>query len=118
MTKEEAVQYLEDYCKMYADIAPERFLEALEIVLSKPSLPSNLFEAKHAFSEKRFPNEKKAPLRRAARIGYEAGAEWMAEQGVSMTITDDTEWTDVDKFVHSNCDGASIIQIRKKNGSA
>lgn len=42
MTKEEAVQYLEDYRKMYADIAPERFLEALDILLSNPSVPSDL----------------------------------------------------------------------------
>ena len=47
----------------------------------QPSLPSDLDEAKLAFSEERFPDEKMAPLRRAARIGYEAGAEWLAGQG-------------------------------------
>lgn len=41
-------------------------------------------------------------------------AKWMAEQGVSMEITDETKWIDVDTFVHRNCDGTTIIQIRKK----
>ena len=46
--------------------------------------------------------------------GYEKGAEWMAGQGVSMSITDETEWADVDSFVHKNVSGNVILQIRKK----
>ena len=34
MTLEEAKDYLDNYRKMYADIAPERFLEALDVLLS------------------------------------------------------------------------------------
>jgi hypothetical protein len=45
---------------------------------------------------------------------FKAGAEWMAGQGETMQITDDTQWEEVDRFVHRNCDGASAIQIRKK----
>lgn len=45
---------------------------------------------------------------------FKAGAEWMAVQGETMQITDDTQWEEVDRFVHRNCDGASAIQIRKK----
>lgn len=46
---------------------------------------------------------------------FKEGAEWMAGQGASMIITDETEWAEVDVFVHRNCDGAGIIQIRKKD---
>lgn len=48
------------------------------------------------------------------RNAFKNGVKWMAEQGVSMEITDETKWTDVDTFVHRNCDGAIVIQIRKK----
>ena len=58
----------------------EELLDFLDDCDKQHSLPSNLFEAKHAFSEERFPDEKMAPLRRAARIGYEAGAKWDREQ--------------------------------------
>lgn len=54
---------------------------SINMIYDRPSLTSDLDKAKLAFSEERFPDEKMAPLRRAARIGYEAGAEWMAGQG-------------------------------------
>lgn len=37
MTREEAVQYLENYRKMFADIAPEKFIEALDVILADPN---------------------------------------------------------------------------------
>lgn len=64
-TASEGLDYIESY---------------INLIRREYSLPSDLEEAKHEFSEKRFPNEKMAPLRRAARIGYEAGAEWQKEQ--------------------------------------
>lgn len=42
--------------------------------MTNEELIAKIEKAKHAFSEERFPDEKMAPLRRAARIGYEAGA--------------------------------------------
>lgn len=38
----------------------------------------------------------------------------IAGRGVSMIITDETKWEDIDLFVHRNCDGATVIQIGKK----
>lgn len=84
----------------------------------QPELPSNLDEAAEEYAWK-----KEEPLSDGERLSFcfkpridafKAGAEWMAGQGVGMVITDETEWAEVDKFVHSNCDGASVIQIRKK----
>lgn len=54
--------------------------EEKEVKESEKPVPADLFEAKHAFSEERFPDEKMAPLRRAARIGYEAGSKWQKSQ--------------------------------------
>ena len=45
---------------------------------------------------------------------FKAGAKWMVEQGVSMETTDETEWSDVDLFIHRNVTGGTIVQIRKK----
>ena len=45
MTKVEAIDYLDNYRKMYADLAPEKFLEALDILLSEYELPADLDEA-------------------------------------------------------------------------
>lgn len=45
MTRVEAIDYLDNYRKMYADIAPEKFLEALDILLSESELPENMDEA-------------------------------------------------------------------------
>jgi len=35
MKLEEAIDYLDNYRKMYADLAPEKFLDALDCVLEK-----------------------------------------------------------------------------------
>ena len=44
MTREEAIDYLDNYRKMYAELAPERFLEALDVILSESQLHSNIDE--------------------------------------------------------------------------
>ena len=31
------IQYLENYRKMFADIAPEKFIEALDVILADPN---------------------------------------------------------------------------------
>ena len=46
-----------------------------------------------------------------------AGATWMAGQGVTLKVTDDTTWGEVNDFIHRNCDGVKEIQIRKKEES-
>ena len=45
-------------------------------------------------------------------IAFTAGAQWLAEKGVTMSIDDNTEWADVDSFVHRNVDNKTVIQIR------
>ena len=45
---------------------------------------------------------------------FKAGAKWMAEQGVSMEITTEVDWTDIDKFVYKHSGDNVIIQMRKK----
>lgn len=37
MTKEKAIDYLDNYRKMYAELAPEMFLEALDVLLNECS---------------------------------------------------------------------------------
>lgn len=78
MTKEEAKEYLDNYRKMYAELAPERFLEALDIMLNEPLLPSNLDEAAEEYSNNldyyHYTGDDPA-------VAFKAGAEWMAGQG-------------------------------------
>lgn len=46
---------------------------------------------------------------------YYVGAEWMAEQGVSMEVVRGVPWRAVDAFIHDHdYSEDSIIQIRKK----
>ncbi len=126
MTKEEAILVLDSLSTWFGYERPitEEIVEAIK-TLSKPLLPFNLFQAKLAFSERRFPDEKMAPLRRAARIGYEAGAEWMAEQGETFEgVIRDNGFIDFDEYGSSmmipsnvscfNNGDKVIIQIRKK----
>lgn len=100
------------FCWYQVELIPEPIDEC------KPSLPSNLDEAakKIAYGVcKQLPNgTEKDSIVYYAILAAIAGAEWMTEQGVSMQITDDTEWEEVDSFIHKNVDGGSIIQIRKK----
>ena len=96
----------------------------------QPSLPSNLDEAAEKAGLEYAPkqggeaidangdvyatDDVEWPSRCGFMKGFKAGAEWMAGQGATMEITDDTEWADLDSFVHKNVTGGSIIQIRKK----
>lgn len=84
-----------------------KYQERLERL--QPYLPSNLDEAAEEFGKRQ--GLELAPF---GRKFVKAGAKWLSKQGVSMEITDETEWADVDNFVHRNCDGATVIQIRKK----
>ena len=85
-------------------------------MLSKSSLPSNLDEAANNYGidirlgYPRVMDETDRYIYNA----FKAGAEWMAGQGATMEITDDTKWADLDSFVHKKVTGGSIIQIRKK----
>ena len=81
----------------------------------QPSLPSNLNEAAKEYVEQFGYDRKQDGLAIDFAVGdFIAGAEWMAGRGVSMIIADETEWADVDLFVHRNCDGRTVIQIRRK----
>lgn len=82
-----------------------------------PKLPDNLDEAAEEIASDiapKYPDIGWDECFEKIKDGIKAGAEWMAGQGVSMIINDDTEWADVDSFIHKNVDGCSIIQIRKK----
>lgn len=87
MTKEEAIDYLDNYRKMYAELAPERFLEALDILLSKSPLPSGIDEAAEETAKKYYCSclEKHNETGicngcENVKISFKAGAEWMAGQ--------------------------------------
>ena len=121
MTKQEAKEYLNNYRKMYAELAPERFLEALNIMLNEPSLPSNLDEAAEEYCSKC--REKGFHL--SPWSAFKAGAEWMAGQGE--TIDCSIDWYDgpipdcSEEQLFSAIEKAElevgdkvIIQIRKK----
>ena len=94
MTREEAVQYLENYRKMFADIAPEKFIEALDVILADPLL-SNLDEAAEKYANNEHPDEScvgrwgagdyESPIdreydREIAKDAFKAGAEWAIKQ--------------------------------------
>ena len=94
MTRKEAVQYLENYRKMFADIAPEKFIEALDVILADPLL-SNLDEAAEEYANKEHPDEPcvgrwgtgdyEPPIdreypREIAKDAFKAGAEWVIKQ--------------------------------------
>lgn len=72
---------------MYASLAPERFLEALDIILSEPSFPSNLDEAAKKIVIQLHPcMEYSSVMGDRLTMGelvelVKAGAKWMAEQG-------------------------------------
>lgn len=86
MTKAEAKEYLDNYRKMYADLAPERFLDALDIMLNEPSLPSNLDEAAEEIASDIAPTHPDIGWNECfekIKEGIKAGAEWMAGQGVT-----------------------------------
>ena len=95
MTKDEAKDYLENYRKMYADLAPEKFLEALDIVLATPSMPSKLEEMNESAKELAYKTWSDGENWSDAAIKtFQAGAEWLAAQGI--TIKGDTD----DEYVH------------------
>lgn len=137
MTKAEAKEYLDNYRKMYADLAPERFLEALDIMLNEPSLPSNLDEAAEEHlpeSHGYFPcgislnaSEEEGWSKEQMLAMFKAGAEWMAGQGVSVdglagycmgdVLCPDFELEEMSaKLKHAGFQSGDkvVVQIRKK----
>lgn len=79
----------------------------------QPSLPSNMDEAANEYFLNTYGIDNIAiseDIKRAVKFG----AKRMAEQGISLIITDDTKWAEVDSFVHKNVTGESVIQIRKE----
>lgn len=85
----------------------------------QPPLPANLDEAAKQIAydvcKDLYNGQEKDAIVYYAILAAIRMAKWMAEQGASMEITDETEWADVDTFVHRNCDGDKVIvQIRKE----
>lgn len=128
MTKEE-LNYIKDaFSQIIDDIAgnPDwneaaravaSDLGTLERELEKKvaCLPSSLDEAADEYVQTLAERaDENLRIDTTLETAFKAGAEWLAGQGVSMQITDDTEWADVDSFIHKKVDGDSIIQIRKK----
>ena len=111
MTQEEAKEYLDNYRKMYADLAPERFLEALDIMLNEPSLPSNLDEAAQKVEDYYDVGEEHGYLychRGDIKDAFKAGAEWMAEQGITVEGDVEGNWRNQEDapyeiYVTSDC---------------
>lgn len=81
MTREEAVQYLENYRKMYADMVPEKFIEALDVILVD-TLPSNLDEAAAKYLESQTPADQGEEM--TIYNAFKEGAKAITNQGVSL----------------------------------
>ena len=131
MTQEEAKEYLDNYRKMYADLAPERFLEALDIMLNEPSLPSNLDKAAEEIASDIAPTHPDIGWDECfekIKDGIKAGAEWMAEQGITVEGDVEGNWRNQEDapyeiYVTSDClpqdtefkfGDRVIVQLRKK----
>ena len=122
MTREEAKTYLENYRKMFADLAPERFLEALDCILSQPSLPSDLDEAAFKYEDSSEYPPANQEEERMVYDAFKAGAEWMAGQGESIVAkiglaTEEICCTISEETLDSlgvQADDEIILQIRKK----
>lgn len=104
--------WLKDIIQTDCDVEDE---SRKKVTVQEASIPSNLDEAANNYGidirlgYPRVMDETDRYIYNA----FKAGAEWMAGQGVSMSITDETEWADVDSFVHKNVSGNVILQIRK-----
>ena len=111
-----SIQSQGDYGQSCHIVAYENIISLIEsIQQEQPSLPSNIDEAAKEYVEQFGYDRKQDGLAIDFAVGdFIAGAEWMAGRGVSMIIADETEWADVDLFVHRNCDGRTVIQIRRK----
>lgn len=91
------------------------FLDTLE-TKELPSLPSNLDEAAKDYARCYTESDNGNggdDWEDDILIAFKAGARWLAEKGVTMSVDDNTEWEDVDTFVHMNVDSKTVIQIRK-----
>ena len=81
MTKEVAINYLKNFRMIYADFAPKRFIEALDYILSQPSLPSDLDEAaKDSWAVYEYRESPMGLYSTCYADGFKAGAEWQIEQ--------------------------------------
>lgn len=80
MTKEEAIDYLDDYRKLYAELAPEKFLEALDILLSESQIHSNIDEAAEKNFETMEVLEHENIFEETHNKIFKAGAEWNDRQ--------------------------------------
>lgn len=108
---EKASNWAHNQKDLFQMIAAKKLIEK---ELSEPSLPSDLDEA----AEKHIRKVRDTPgwdwTTQDIAEAFKAGAEWMAKQGATLKVTDDTTWGEVNDFIHRNCDGAKEIQIRKK----
>ena len=84
MTKEEALKILrKDLLSNLADYySSEELQDAIDTIVSRPSLPSDLDEAAEAHRRKVFYGD--PDYSRLLRETFKAGAEWMAGQGVNL----------------------------------
>ena len=116
MTRKEAIDILNKSINSGSKIPWDRIVEAVEFAIQalSVSLPSDLDKA----AEKHIRKVRDTPgwdwTTQDIAEAFKAGAEWMAEQGATLKVTDDTTWGEVNDYIHRNCDGAKEIQIRKK----
>ena len=126
MTKEEAKIILGQvvtwwHDKLHGHPQLEYIAEAAEIILSEPSLPSDLDEAAEEFASNAWLHG--GVWHEAQRQTFKAGAEWMAGQGYTKeTQVYANRWTDIDEAIVNLGQGESgfkagdkvVVQIRKK----
>lgn len=122
MTREEVIAalladkempYLQDWqARDIVDFVIKNY--APDAWLKQPSLPSNLDEASKRYGFEEYRRRCEDGEYGTSEDAFKDGVEWIAGQGISMEVTDDTEWEEVDSFVHKNLEGGDILQIRKK----
>lgn len=82
MTRVEAIDYLDNYRKIYADLAPEKFLEALDILLSEYELPADIDEAMDKNFETMEVLEHENIFEETHHNIFKAGVEWARENNI------------------------------------
>lgn len=126
MTREEARLTLQENLGYLTSVHHQRILDAIKVaieVLSEPSLPSNIDEAAEVgwdayYNSDKFPSNPCAQS--GYKVGFKAGAEWMAGQGVCIPahifmpceIKDvyDSSKGEYPAAIHPDCGGSLVLE--------
>ena len=127
MTREEARLTLQENLGYLTSVNHQRILDAIKVaieVLSESSLPSNLDEAAEEYAIQGHENHTNVnyinTYIEGKRIGFKAGAEWIASQGVCIPahifmpceIKDvyDSSKGEYPAAIHPDCGGSLVLE--------